>query len=220
LAGESLGYCESKLHKQWFDEECSQLADGKKQTKLQWLQDPSDVNEDNLSDVRREASRHFRTKKREYLKDRINECESNSKNKNTRDLYRGINEFKKGYQPRTNLVKDKRGNLLADPHKILNRWKNYFCQLLNVHGARGVGQTEMHAAKPFVPEPNASEVEVAIGKLKIYRAPGVHQIPAELIQAGGGILCLEIHKPIKLIWNKEELPQWWIVNCGTYSQKG
>jgi hypothetical protein len=55
------------------------------------------------------------------LKDRINKLESNSKNKNTRELYRAINEFKKGYQPKTNLVKDDKGNLLADPHKILNR---------------------------------------------------------------------------------------------------
>jgi hypothetical protein len=40
--------------------------------------------------------------------------ETNSKNKNIRDIYRGINEFKKGYQPVTNLVKDKTGDLLAD----------------------------------------------------------------------------------------------------------
>jgi hypothetical protein len=101
LAEESLGYCESKYRKPWFDVECSKLADRRKQAKLQWLQDPSEANEDNLSDVRREVSRHFRNKKREYLKDKINELESNSKNKNIRDLYRGINEFKKGYQPRT-----------------------------------------------------------------------------------------------------------------------
>jgi hypothetical protein len=44
-------------------------------------------------------------KKREYLKDKINELELNSKNENVRDLYRGINEFKQGYQPRTDLVK-------------------------------------------------------------------------------------------------------------------
>jgi hypothetical protein len=55
------------------------------------------VNEDDLSNVRREASRHFRNKKREYLKDKINEIELNSKNNNIRDLYRGITEFKKGY---------------------------------------------------------------------------------------------------------------------------
>jgi hypothetical protein len=78
-------YCEAKRHKPWFAEECSKLVDRRKQAKLQWLQDPSVGNEDNLSNVRRKASRHFRNNKREYLKDKITE----------------INEFKKGYQPRT-----------------------------------------------------------------------------------------------------------------------
>jgi hypothetical protein len=42
-------------------------------------------------------------------------------NKNIRDLYRGINDFKRGYEPRSNLVKDENGDLLADSHNILNR---------------------------------------------------------------------------------------------------
>jgi hypothetical protein len=105
------------------------------------LQDPSEVHEENLSNVRRETSIHFRNKKRKYLKDKINEIELNSKNKNIRDLYRAITEFKKGYQPKTNVIKDERGDLLADPQKILTRWKNYFCQLLNVQGAGGIRQT-------------------------------------------------------------------------------
>jgi hypothetical protein len=72
-----------------------------------------------LSDnVRREASRHFR-KKREYLKSEINELATNSKNKNIRDLYRGINEFEKGYKPGSNRVNYENGNLLADYHNIL-----------------------------------------------------------------------------------------------------
>jgi hypothetical protein len=60
------------------------------------LQDPSKINGNNLNNVRREASRHFRNKKREYLKDKINELATNSKNKNIRYLYRGINGFKRG----------------------------------------------------------------------------------------------------------------------------
>jgi hypothetical protein len=60
---------------------------------LQWLQDQSEINGDNLNNIRCEASRHFRNKKREYLKDKINELATNSKNKNLRDLYRGINGF-------------------------------------------------------------------------------------------------------------------------------
>jgi hypothetical protein len=55
----------------------------------------------------------------------IKELVMNSKNKNIRYLYRGINEFKRGYQPRSKLVKDEKGDLLADSHNILNRWKNY-----------------------------------------------------------------------------------------------
>jgi hypothetical protein len=77
---------------------------------------------------------------------------------------------------------------------------------LNKEGVGGVRQTEMHTAEPFVPQPSVSEVEVAIKKLKRYKSPGVDQIPAELIQAGEETLHLEIHKLIKLIWNKAELP--------------
>jgi hypothetical protein len=47
----------------------------------------------------------------------------NSKNENIRDLYRGINEFKRGYQSGSNLVKDVNCDLLADSHKFLNKWK-------------------------------------------------------------------------------------------------
>jgi hypothetical protein len=100
-----------KKHKPWFDEACSKLVDQRKQAKLQWLQDPSEISGDNLRIVRREASRYFSNKKMEYLKDRINELTTNSKNKNIRDLCRGVNEFKKGYPPRNNLVKDE--NVIA-----------------------------------------------------------------------------------------------------------
>jgi hypothetical protein len=46
---------------------------------LQWLRDPSEINGDNLNNVRREASRHFRNKMREYLKDKINELATKRK---------------------------------------------------------------------------------------------------------------------------------------------
>jgi hypothetical protein len=46
------------------------------------------------------------------------------KTKNIGDLYRGIDEYKKDYQPKINIIKDENGNLLADPQNVLNRWKN------------------------------------------------------------------------------------------------
>jgi len=63
---------------------------------------------------------------KEYLKAKIEELETNSKIRNIRDLYRGIYEFRKGYQPRTNILNDEKGDLFADSHIILARWRNHF----------------------------------------------------------------------------------------------
>ena len=89
------------------------------------------------------------------------------------------------------------------------RCKKYFSQLFNVHGVKDAGQAEIHTAEPLVPEPSASEVELAIDKLKIHQSPGINEIPAELIKAGGGTICLEIYKLITPIWKKEKLPEEW-----------
>jgi hypothetical protein len=75
-------------------------------------------------------------------------------------------------------MKDENGDLLADSHNILNSWKNYFSQLLNVHNVSDVRQIEVHTAKPLVPGPSSLEVEIAIAKLKKYKSPGSDQIPA------------------------------------------
>ena len=87
---------------------------------MQWGQDPRQSNVDNLNNIRREASRHFKNKK-DYLKAKIEELETNCKIKNIRNLYRGISDFTKGYQSRTNIVKDEKGDLVADSHGILAR---------------------------------------------------------------------------------------------------
>jgi hypothetical protein len=74
-----------------------------------------------------------------------------------------------GYQPRTNLVKHENGDLLADSHNILNRLKNYFCQLLNLHGVSDIRHTEMHTTEPVVPEVIYFKAETAIEELKRYK---------------------------------------------------
>ena len=49
----------------------------------------------------------------------------------------------------------------------------------------------------------------AIDKLKSHKSQGIDEIPAELIKAGGGTICFEIHKLITSIWKKEKLPEEW-----------
>jgi hypothetical protein len=62
-------------------------------------------------------------------------------------------------------VKDENGVLLADFHNILNSWKNYLSQLLNVHNVSDVRRLE-------VPGPSHLEVEIAVAKLKKCKSAG------------------------------------------------
>ena len=97
--------------------------------------------------------------------------------------------------------------MVTGSYSILARGKDYFSQLLNVHGVHDVRQAETHTAEPLVPEPSAFEVELAIDKLKSHKSPGIDQIPAELIKKGGRKIRYQIHKLTASIWNKKELPE-------------
>jgi len=91
------------------------------------------------------------TKKKEYLQAKINELKTNSKTKNIRDLYRGINDFQKGYHPRTNILKGEEVDMVTDCHSVLARWRYHFSQLLNVHGVNDVRHTDIHTVASLVP---------------------------------------------------------------------
>jgi hypothetical protein len=80
-------------------------------------------------------------------------------------------------------MKDENGELLANSHNILNRWKNYFSQLLNVHGISHVRQIKICTAEALVSDPSPFEAGIAYPKLKKYKLPGSDEILAEPIEA-------------------------------------
>jgi len=95
LASGFLNSCLSDIHvltSTWYTPYISDfkasisLSSFRKQAKMQWIQDPSQSNVDNLNNVRREVSRHLRNKKKAYLRAKIEELETNSKIQNIRDL--------------------------------------------------------------------------------------------------------------------------------------
>jgi hypothetical protein len=97
----------------------------------------------------------------------------------------------------------------ANSHNNLNRWKNYFSQLLNVYSVVDSRQVKIHTAELLLPHHNHLEVEIAVVKLKMYKLPGNDHVPAELIPARDETLQSEIDKLSNFTWNKEELPDQW-----------
>jgi hypothetical protein len=77
---------------------------------------------------------------KDFLKTKIKQLETNRKTKTMGDFYRGINDFKKGYQPRNNIVTDEKGDWVEDSHNILARWRSHSSQLFNIHWINDVRQ--------------------------------------------------------------------------------
>jgi hypothetical protein len=73
----------------------------------------------------------------------------------------GIKDFKKGYLPRPNVVKDEKGDLVTDCHSILAGWRNNFSQLFDVRRVNDIKLGKIHRTEPQVPEPSASDSEIA-----------------------------------------------------------
>jgi hypothetical protein len=69
------------------------------------------------------------TKNKEYLKTKMKDLKLTVRTRIS-DLYRGIIDFKQGYQPGSNEVKNEKNDLVTESHRILARWRNHFFQLI------------------------------------------------------------------------------------------
>jgi hypothetical protein len=79
--------------------------------------------------------------------------------KNIGDLGRGVSDHKMCYKPRTNIVRDEKGDFATYSHSILGRWRNHFYQVFNVRGVNNKTEIHIHThtAEPLVPDPSVFE---------------------------------------------------------------
>jgi len=94
---------------------------------MQCVQNPCQSNVNNLNNVRREASRHFRNKEKKYVKTKIGELENKTLRTRISDTCVGTSLTLKRVV--TSIVKNEKGNLFLDSLSSLARWRNHFSQL-------------------------------------------------------------------------------------------
>jgi hypothetical protein len=74
-----------------------------------------------------------------------------------------------------NLEISKNSDPVANSHKFLIRWKNYFSQLLNSRRVSEVRHVEIYTTEKLVPDHSVFEVEITIANLKIYTSLGTNK---------------------------------------------
>ena len=125
-------------------------------------------------------------------------------------IYKLAKAYRKGQTELTYAVKDKNGELLVEPDKIAERWKEYFQELLNVpdniqEGA-GIDDGERD---DNTDEISTEEVKRELKRMKNGKATGEDDLPIEIIKAGGEDAVDWLCKLFNCAYREEKTPKDW-----------
>ena len=205
-----------KKHKDWFDENCSeisQLLDQKQSAHKALLDDPSSAaKKQALSLARKTIQQKLRHMKDSWLSGKADEIQSFADKNDMKNFYSSLKEI---YGPTTSgsspLLNNDGTILITNKDDILKRWAEHFDSVLN---RPSVINDEAINRLPQIPInkaldsiPTKEELHKAISQLSSNKAPGSDNIPAEVYKSGGTTLFLRILQLFKLIWQQESVPQ-------------
>lgn len=199
--------------KDWYDKECEKALIERTKLRMKMLTDPSIENTDRYKEQRRLCKQLCRTKKRNYREKIMAKLETNYINKEIKNLYQGVKKIKQNNQGPTIFIKNKEGLLLGDQEDILERWAEYYEELLNKEETRtDYEQKPTEATDKDTEEndpPKLDEIKEIIRSLKNNKSPGADNIMAELFKYGGEEMHKKIHELICKIWEEEQMPKEW-----------
>lgn len=140
--------------------------------------------------------------------------EKNSR-ENQKLFYNVLKNLRKGKKPDSTLIKDNNGKVLSDPIEIMNRWRQYFQELLQTQGTNNEEntQTEDKQRQTENEEEGITEEELttALNKMKNGKSPGHDRITGEMLKQMGKQGTKAFLKMFNKIWNEEIIPKDWEV---------
>jgi len=169
----------------WYDEECKFAIEEMKKAREKWLIKGRREKEEQEYYHKRKAHKIIRNKKMTYMKNVIESKEEDQKH-NTRKMHKTVNQFKKGYQHKFRIIRNKKGELAMNTKEKAEIWKEYFDKLLNTEEPRELitkGNKEIGEVE--VEELTREDVKKAIRNLKNNKEAGTEGIHPDLIKYGG-----------------------------------
>jgi len=214
-ATETLGP-QTRKHKDWFDENCEeikQLLDDKHHLHQAYLSNPKSLaKKDALNNIRRTVQQKLRQMQDAWLSNKADEIQGYADRRDYKNFYDALNEVYGPTSSGSNPLLSADGNtLITDKEKILDRWAEYFDNVLN---RPSTINDEAITRLPQVPinealgdPPALLETQRAIRLLSSGKAPGSDAIPAEIYKNGGTALTERLHQLFLLMWEQETIPQ-------------
>ncbi|GFU35336.1 uncharacterized protein TNCV_2143751 [Trichonephila clavipes] len=153
-----------RARNEWYDEDCRKVTEMKNKAYLQLLQKHcTRTHEEKYRELRKAKKKLPRRKKEIFFEISLKNLENCNSQNECRKFYKSINRMRSEFTPRTITGRNKRGELVSEPHEVTKVWKDYFQDLLegrdelqNVHIEQDIIADEEN------PPPSISEVTLAI----------------------------------------------------------
>ena len=143
-ASTTVGFRRRRRNKAFYDDECEAAVERRSEARMEALAHPGDATRQaEWTEARLAARRLLKAKKREYLSRLATNLEAESHRSNSRGFFEQLKGLRNGFQARTDIIRSRQGVLVADRDRVLERWREYFQELLN-------GEVPVHP----IPEPD------------------------------------------------------------------
>ncbi|GFX11460.1 uncharacterized protein TNCV_1821431 [Trichonephila clavipes] len=155
---------------EWYDEDCRKATEMNK-AYLQLLRKHcTRTHEEKYRKLRKAEKKTTQKKKEIFFENSLKNLENYNSQNECRKFYKSINRMRSEFKPRTITCRNKRGELVSEPHEVTKVWKDYFQDLFegrdepialqNVHTEQDIIADEEN------PTPSITEVTYAIKKFK------------------------------------------------------
>ena len=177
----------------------------------------SDANRSEYSRLNKLVKKSSKTDDNNWALRMADDLEEAARKGQQREVWQKIYVISGNKKKQSAAVRDRSGQLIADPHAQKERWKEHFSELLNPP-PREVDISDLEDVTPQPSfeyltntdeAPTRSEVVDALKKLKNFKSPGVDGITNEQLKYGESGLIDSLVHLFKKVWEDEQIPEDW-----------
>ena len=151
--------------------------------------------------------------KKQQLEKKVEKMESDYQQNNSHNLFKIVREIEGKPRKTLNAVKDKQGVKHTIQEEVLIIWKEHFENHLNTefpHDSKALEDIPEHEFENDLPlEISIEEIRFAMKKMKSRKSPGIDEITAEVLIAGGESMVRMLYLIFQKICADEQVPTDW-----------
>lgn len=205
----------NKKQTAWWTDEIKQQVKDKKKKWQQYLSNKNERNYESYKEQRIKVKNIVLESKQKTWKEFGDMLEKDSKS-NQKLFYRVLKNFRNKKKVNFLTIKNKDGEIITNETKVMERWKEYFQQLLETRHENQEQELddEEPEEKEIIKETEGEnikkeELKEAIKEMKNGKAPGYDKITAEMIKNMGERGTQKLLEIFNKVWEEEKIPKDW-----------